>query len=134
MYYIKSRCLEPGIYHKHINLWLSKFSSNNLYLIDSHEFVEKPYEYLNDLQHFFELKTFLDYKNIMAFSEKKGFYCLKYNTTKPICLGPGKGRNYSNIDENSRKFLQMYYKKSNIVLKSLLKKNGYKIPSWLENS
>ena len=131
---IKSRCLKPGTYHKHISLWLSEFSSKNLYLIDADRFVEKPYEYLNDLQRFFELKTFIDYQNLLVFNEKKKFNCLKYNTTKPVCLGPGKGRNYSNIDENSRKYLQMYYKKPNILLKSLLKKNGYKIPSWLENN
>ena len=132
MNFIKLKCLVPGFYDKHLKVWLSEFSSKSLYLIDSEIFHTKPYYYLNELQHFFGLETFIDYRKIVVFNKEKGFYCIKLKNEKVKCLGPSKGRSYSSIDDDSRRYLKQYYKKENKLLKTLLTKFGFNIPLWLK--
>ena len=49
------------------------------------------------------------------------------------CLGKGKGRVYEEMDSESRKFLQEYYRLPNEALNKLLKRFGYNIPKWLKD-
>ena len=88
--------------------------------------------YLNKLQTFFGLNQFIDYTDKMVFHKKKKFFCLKSEKTIR-CLGSGKGRNYSKIDEDSVKFLEEYYKEPNEKLKDLLLEFGHHLPEWLRD-
>ena len=49
------------------------------------------------------------------------------------CLGKGKGRSYEEMDSQSRKYLQDYYRLNNEALLKLLKRFGYNIPQWLKD-
>ena len=48
-------------------------------------------------------------------------------------MGKGKGRVYEEMDSESRKFLQEYYRLPNEALNKLLKRFGYNIPKWLKD-
>ena len=132
LYKIKGRCLEPGNYYIHLKKWLKEFLSNQIYIVDAQTLRDEPYKCLNDLQNFFELKTFIDYREHLVFDQKKSFYCLKLSPTNVKCLGSGKGRKYSEMDENSYEFLKRYYLESNKKLRNLLKRYEYQIPEWLK--
>ena len=77
MYQLKLRCLTPGIYYKHLIQWLTEFSFKRIYLIDSEKFKAKPSYYLNKLQYFFELETFIDYRKLMVYNKKKKVFLHK---------------------------------------------------------
>ena len=110
--------------------WFDEFPKEQLFLINSELFKQKPYMYLNKLQTYFGLNKFIDYSEIMVLHENK--YCLKLG--KAIrCLGSGKGRNYSKVDDNSVQFLKGYYREPNEMLKNLLLNFGYDLPEWLNN-
>ena len=132
MYSIKNRCLDPGIYYKHLRRWLKEFLPRQLFFVDSETLKNDPFKCLNELQKFFGLRKIIDYRDLIVFSEKKSFYCLKIpNSMK--CLGYGKGRKYPDMDKESYEFLKKFYTEPNKRLKELLKRHGYEIPKWLDN-
>ena len=129
MYSLKQRCLKPGLYYMHLTQWFAEFSKEQIFLIDSELFKQKPYMYLNKLQPFFGLKKFIDYTHKLILHKNK--YCLILGKSVR-CLGAGKNRNYPKVDENSIKFLEEYYREPNEKLKDLLLNFGYDLPEWLE--
>ena len=134
LYKIKERCLDPGNYYKHLKRWLKEFLPKQIYLLDADTLRHEPYKCLNELQKFFELKKFIDYRQILVFDERKSFYCVKKSADKIKCLGSGKGRKYPEIDKNSYDYLKQYYLESNTKLKILLERHEYNIPEWLRNN
>lgn len=68
-----------------------------------------------------------------SFEDEKGFYCIKRSVGRPKCLGAGKGRvrQYGQVDEKSRAYLQQVFYTPNLALKHLLAQVGSPIPSWL---
>ena len=110
--------------------WFNEFSKEQIFLINSELFKQKPHLYLNVLQIYFGLNQHIDYSEKLVFHNNK--YCLKLENTIH-CLGPSKGRNYSKIDDNSIQFLKEYYRMPNEKLKFLLLNFGYDLPEWLIN-
>ena len=49
------------------------------------------------------------------------------------CLGKGKGRIYPPMRDESKKFLNEYYRLYNEDLFKLLDRLGYEIPNWLDD-
>ncbi len=131
---LKERCLDPGNYNKHLKRWLKEFPSKNIFLIDSDLFIKKPYQYLNRLQKFLNLKIFIDYSKKLVYDEKKSFFCINNDNSsikKNKCLGAGKGRKYADIDNKSIEFLNEFNLESNRRLKITLQKYDFEIPNWL---
>ena len=81
-----------------------------------------------------QINVFVDYKFLLKFSKKKGFFCpfdTKKNATK--CLGPSKGRKYAQIDAKSELFLKNFYKEPNKKFSNFLIKHAYSMPLWYKD-
>jgi heparan sulfate N-deacetylase/N-sulfotransferase NDST2 len=130
---LRRRCLQPGLYYKHIKQWLEHFSLNQIYLVDGELLVTEPYTVLNRLQKFLSLENIVDYKRILKYDKKKGFFCLNFEN-KNKCLGASKGRNYSALDDETRDYLMKFYRKPNHLFSKLLNKMNLKIPTWLNSN
>ena len=73
----------------------------------------------------------IDYRNILEYSPKKKFFCVKRKGWLK-CLGRNKGRQDNHlIDQKSRAFLDHFFKDPNQYLYQLLNKIKFKIPKWL---
>ena len=131
---LQSRCLEPGKYSAHLERWLNYYKSQAIHIIDGEELKYDPVSVMNRLQHFLNIKPFIDYSDKLKFDRKKGFFCrVSEDGGPPKCLGKGKGRQYPNMDAESQNFLRDYYRLSNEALLKLLNRLGYSIPDWLED-
>lgn len=133
MKFLRYKCLDPGLYSKHLKNWLKNFSSKQLVLVDGDLLKTKPYDCLNNLQKELSLPIKIDYRKILKFSKKKGFYCSFVNN-RMKCLGQSKGRYYAPLDLNSSKYLYNFYKNSNRDLYLLLRKYSFNIPGWLKEN
>lgn len=49
---LRLRCLEPGLYAKHLKNWLKQFSSKQIFLVDGDLLKRKPHLVMNQLQFF----------------------------------------------------------------------------------
>lgn len=131
---LQSRCLEPGKYSSHLERWLSYYKSQQLHIVDGEELKYDPVSVMNRLQHFLNIKPFIDFTDKLKFDRKKGFFCKAEDVgNSPRCLGKGKGRQYPNMDTESQNFLRDYYRLHNEALLKLLRRLGYSIPDWLED-
>lgn len=133
---LQARCLEPGRYVSHLERWLSYYKSQQLTIIDGEELVKDPVSVMDKLQYFLSVQPTIDYSKYLKFDAKKGFFCRVVDdgsrkVTK--CLGKGKGRSYEEMDSQSGKYLQEYYRLNNEALLKLLKRFGYNIPQWLKD-
>ena len=131
---LRNRCLEPGLYAKHMRYWLNEFPSRQLHMVDGSELKKRPHESMLKLQKFMKVKI-IDFKSLLVFSDKKMQFCLIESSENGRnackCLGVGKGRKYANIDDDSRNYLENFYIKANIDFYKLLKRRYFEIPSWL---
>ena len=102
-----------------------------MFVMDGEKLKKDPVKTMNHLQHFLNVKPIVDYKNLIKYDAKKGFFCpLKRGKIK--CLGKGKGRVYAPMEQESLKYLQDYYRLYNENLLKLLQRLGYAIPEWLK--
>lgn len=131
---LQRRCLDPGFYADHLERWLEYFPSRQIVVVDGEELVTNPIKVLHQLQENIELKHFHNYTDSLIYDNKKGFYCQKLPTGKVQCLGKGKGRDYSSMDDKSLLFLTKYYSESNKKLKRLLDELDKPIPIWLRDN
>jgi hypothetical protein len=133
---LRHRCLDPGLYVKHLRKWLFDFPAWQLLAIDGDELKTQPHLTMLKVQQFMLIDNVIDFQNLLIYSRKKKNYCLvnydshtNKNTTK--CLGASKGRKYPRIDSRSRSYLNAYFNKSNFELFKLLKRKKFQIPEWL---
>ena len=125
------RCLEPGKYASHLERWLQHYNTQQLYIVDGEELKSDPVNIMNKLQHFLNIQPIVDYRRLLKFDSKKGFYCpILHGKTK--CLGKGKGRIYPPMETETQKYLQNYYRLYNEHLLKLLRRLGYATPEWLK--
>lgn len=137
MIQLRDRCLQPGLYHKHLKNWLKHFSLENILILDGDVLKQKPYVSLDLVQKFLTLNKVINYEKRMVYDRKKGFYCMlvrkNINSKTPtkVCLGSSKGRIYDIIDDRSKTFLREFYSSSNRKFFKLLKEHKFDIPRWL---
>ncbi|XP_033123011.1 bifunctional heparan sulfate N-deacetylase/N-sulfotransferase 4-like [Anneissia japonica] len=129
---LRRRCLEPGKYAKHLDRWMSHYTSNQLLILDGELLKENPAGTMSKVQHFLHIKKQYDYFTHLKYDNKKGFYCQLLNSGRTKCLGNSKGRVYPQMDRESQSYLSQYYLSHNKDLKALLMKLGYRIPHWLK--
>ena len=110
------------------------FSLQAIHIVDGEEVKYDPVSVMNRLQHFLNIKPFVDFSDKLKFDRKKGFFCrVSEDGGPPKCLGKGKGRQYPAMDAESSAFLRDYYRLYNEALLKLLNRLGYSIPDWLED-
>lgn len=61
IFLLPCRCLNPGMYAKHIERWLDYFPASQLIIIDGEELRNDPVYIMNDLQKFLEIEPFYNY-------------------------------------------------------------------------
>lgn len=144
---LQSRCLDPGLYSKHMRDW----SKNTLLLVDGEKLRTHPDEVLNlfvrQIGLLFKQKSHsrtrhslpslplhtFNFTDHIEFDKRKGFFCKKRGARGDRrCLGSGKGRKYSEMSEWARDHLDTYYKVSNKELYDYMTYNKYRMPAWLD--
>ncbi|XP_065909201.1 bifunctional heparan sulfate N-deacetylase/N-sulfotransferase 4-like [Dysidea avara] len=128
---LKKHCLEPGIYHLHIQRWLEYYNRHQVHFVDGTRVITDPVKVLHDIQVFLKVADLMDYSQYIKFSKTKGFYCFTMKNEKQKCLGPGKGRHYPGMSSEARSLLQNYYKPHNQRLANLLHELKVPLPEWL---
>ncbi len=134
---LRSRCLEPGLYVKHMQKWLFEFPAWQVLAIDGNELKHQPHLTMLKIQQFMQVENVIDYKNLLKYSHKKKNFCVvsndsHTNTSVTKCLGASKGRKYPRIDSRSRSYLNEYFHKPNSEFYKLLKRKKFEIPQWLK--
>ncbi|ESN94414.1 hypothetical protein HELRODRAFT_107720 [Helobdella robusta] len=128
---LRNKCLLPGLYTSHLNKWKTHFNNSQLLIVDGENLVEDPISEMEKVQNFLKLQDKLDYSKLLKYNTKKGFFCPVTNGGKLKCLGSGKGRKYSPMDDKSKDFLKHFYKNSIEDLNDFLTNHGYSKPGWL---
>ncbi|MCL4125710.1 UNVERIFIED_CONTAM: hypothetical protein GTU68_025104 [Idotea baltica] len=128
---LKSKCLNPGMYAKNLERWLSFFSASQISIIDGEQLRNDPVQVMNNLQKFLFIEPFFNYTEHIRFDKRKGFFCQVTEEDRTKCLGRGKGRQYPAMDQEVEKHLKEFYKHPNIALEKLLVRLNYPVPSWL---
>lgn len=131
---LRSRCLSPGFYSQHLSRWLDFYPSRQIIIIDGEWFRLNPGAVLNRLQLLLRVQDPLDYHKVLVYDKSKGFYCQQPTDPKrkkPLCLGPGKGRKYTQMSADARLFLNRLYWPHNRQLARILNDIGQPLPNWL---
>lgn len=129
---LRNRCLLPGVYVQHLQRWLEYFPAKQIFIIDGERLKSNPIAVMNNVQRFLQIQPHFNYSNQLRYDSKKGFYCQVTAENKTHCLGRGKGRQYTPMNETTINILQQFYKKHNVALSKLLNKHKFRIPDWLE--
>lgn len=135
---LRTRCLDPGNYFKHLRRWLNTFPLSQIRLVDGSRLKTNPIALLDEFQRSLPLddtqRDVLNYTGLVEFSQQKGQYCVRERgKNKTRCLGVSKGRQYERMDEPSRVYLRQLYTEPNKRLYKLLSSKSLPIPVWLEN-
>lgn len=105
--------VQVGEYDRHFKNWLKFFPLEQLLIVDGGNFIANPFEELQKVEKFLELKSYFQ-KSQFYYSKEKGFYCWKTRRkTEPQCLGDKKGRSHPHVTEDVIAKLKNYYKSSN---------------------
>lgn len=130
---LRNKCLNPGMYAKHIERWLDYFPASQLTIIDGEELRNDPVSIMNDLQRFLNIEPFYNYTEHLRYDKRKGFFCQVIEEDKTKCLGRGKGRIYPPMNESEAKVLKDFYQSYNVALEKLITRLEYSVPTWLED-
>ncbi|XP_064423045.1 bifunctional heparan sulfate N-deacetylase/N-sulfotransferase 1 [Latimeria chalumnae] len=128
---LQNRCLIPGWYATHIGRWLKYYHSSQILILDGQLLKTDPAAVMDKVQRFLGLAKVLNYRRILTFDPKKGFWCQLVEGGKTKCLGKSKGRKYPEMDSDSRAFLREYYRDQSVELSKLLYKTGQPLHMWL---
>uniref|UniRef100_A0A8C1YBB6 Bifunctional heparan sulfate N-deacetylase/N-sulfotransferase 1 n=1 Tax=Cyprinus carpio TaxID=7962 RepID=A0A8C1YBB6_CYPCA len=128
---LQKRCLAPGWYATHLSRWLRHYHHDQILVVDGQTLKTDPASVMEKTQTFLGLENRVDYRKILAFDPKKGFWCQLLDGGETKCLGKSKGQRYADMDIQSQVFLRSYYRDANIQLSKLLYKTAQVLPGWL---
>ena len=115
--------VQVGEYGRHLKNWLNYFPLEQLLIVDGGNFISNPFEELQRVENYLELKPYFQ-KSQFYFSEEKGFYCWKTRRKgEPQCLGEKKGRSHPAVSDDVIQKLKDYYRSSNKEFNHLAQKN-----------
>ena len=123
----KKTCLIPGLYQKYLLRWYNQFSSKSIYLIEFDSFKTNPHDHLHNLQKFLGLQNIISHEAILAYNIEKSIFTLN----KSNSFNETENKLHLQIDPNSKKYLERYYKEPNKKLKKLLSDLNHDLPTWL---
>ena len=137
------------MYARHLQRWFERYSGKQLIVLDGNKLKTDPIPLMNRLQKQLHVEKYYDYRKLIKFDEKKGFFCPLQNG-KTHCLGKSKvkitnsfdlilasrlmffqGRRYEEMDTKSRSYLDDIFAAENSRLKELLEKHSKVLPEWL---
>ncbi|RXG57536.1 Bifunctional heparan sulfate N-deacetylase/N-sulfotransferase [Armadillidium vulgare] len=101
---LKNKCLNPGMYAKHLERWLSYFPAPQVSIIDGEELRNDPVTVMNNLQKFLTIEPFYNYTEHLS---EKDFTVSDHLRIKLNVLEGEKGV-LSSMKENEEKFLKEY--------------------------
>ncbi|KAM3835190.1 bifunctional heparan sulfate N-deacetylase/N-sulfotransferase 2 [Vipera latastei] len=128
---LQSRCLNPGLYSKHLERWLTYFPTGQILIVDGQELRHSPFSIMDNIQRFLGITPLLNYTQALKYDDAKGFWCQLLDGGKTKCLGKSKGRKYPEMDSSSRMFLADFYHEHNMELSKLLNTLRQPLPTWL---
>ena len=138
---LRRRCLDPGVYHKHLRRWLIHFSARQLHIVDGEALRTRPAQLMHELQRFAGLsgERVLDYARLLEYDAQKRFFCFRrglrgLSEPKRRCLGSSKGRRYPPMAHETRALLRAFYTEHNALLLHMLKRYRLNVPGWLESN
>ena len=132
---LRHRCLDPGLYHKHILNWLSYFNADDILFVDGAVVSNTPLKAVSQVLNFANISfSETDLTESLRFDTKKGYFCPVDTVGKTNCLGPGKGRIYDPMSPEEITFLKMFYSSPNERLRELLLRLSRPLPDWLLNT
>lgn len=127
---LRNRCLLPGFYSSHLSRWLDFYPSRQIIIIDGQWFRTNPSAVLNKLQTMLRLESQVDYRKLLYYEPRKGFYCQRIHR-RSHCLGVSKGRRYEPMSADARLYLNRLYYGHNRQLARILIDIGQPLPAWL---
>uniref|UniRef100_A0A8C1Y6E0 Bifunctional heparan sulfate N-deacetylase/N-sulfotransferase 1 n=1 Tax=Cyprinus carpio TaxID=7962 RepID=A0A8C1Y6E0_CYPCA len=107
------------------------YACYQILVVDGQTLKTDPASVMEKTQTFLGLENRVDYRKILAFDPKKGFWCQLLDGGETKCLGKSKGQRYADMDIQSQVFLRSYYRDANIQLSKLLYKTAQVLPGWL---
>ncbi|XP_078578730.1 LOW QUALITY PROTEIN: bifunctional heparan sulfate N-deacetylase/N-sulfotransferase 2-like [Branchiostoma floridae x Branchiostoma japonicum] len=128
---LKNRCLNPGKYAVHLEMWLNHYPASQLLILDGDQLRTDPVSTMWKTQKFLKVKPHFDYDSHLRYDPSKGFYCQVMPNGKTKCLGRSKGRHYPPMEADTEKFLSNYYLPYNVELSKLLTRLAQQLPDWL---
>lgn len=128
---LQHHCLDPGLYAFHIENWMEYVSPKQIIIVDGEKLKDNPAEVMYWMQRWLGIKQVKDYKKMLKFDKKKGFFCQVQENGRNKCLGKSKGRKYPEMEQKTREYLDHYYREPNKRLYALLDEMDKPKPSWL---
>ena len=128
---LRIRCIEPGLYHKHITNWLKYFTADMILFLDGGSIAKDPVSVTRQVVEFMNISVGTELNTSVRFEANKGFFCPVSENGESKCLGPGKGRVYESISPKEYLYLKNVYSASNDRLKELLIRLNRLLPDWL---
>jgi len=101
-----------GCYVQSLRKWMELFSPDQLYVNTLENWIQHPFDVMNDIQEFLSLDP-IDYSQI-ARQNKRGFWVIKGRPSK------GNQKPYPPMNVEDREALDAYYKPWNKLLKAML--------------
>ena len=77
------------MYARHLQRWFERYSGKQLIVLDGNKLKTDPIPLMNRLQKQLHVEKYYDYRKLIKFDEKKGFFCPLQNG-KTHCLGKSK--------------------------------------------
>ncbi|KAK6290865.1 hypothetical protein J4Q44_G00387350 [Coregonus suidteri] len=127
---LQNRCLTPGLYHTHLERWLTHYPVNQLVVLDGQQLRRDPAAVMDEVQKFLGVTPHYNYSQTLTFDQQKGFWCQLSEEGKTKCLW-SEGQKYPPMEPEARSYLSRYYREHNIDLSKLLHRLGQPLPSWL---
>ena len=128
---LRSRCIDPGLYHKHIVNWLKYFTADKILFLDGQAITTEPVSVLRQVVEFLNISVRSELSSSLRFERKKGYFCPVSKEGKSQCLGSGKGRVYDPISPEEQLYLRNVFSAANERLKELLIRLNRQLPDWL---
>ena len=97
-----------SLYDVHYQRWLQYFDSKRILVVDGDQLIKNPITELVKIEEYLRLKPYFT-PDKLYYNETKGFYCWKGKNNQSKCLGSAKGRNHSDISEDTKTKLKLFF-------------------------
>ncbi|CAH1777452.1 unnamed protein product, partial [Owenia fusiformis] len=106
--------ITDSIYVLHFAKWIQMFPRENILLLDSGNFVKKPWEEMHKVEKFIGIDSFFTRSRYSPNPEKPQFHCIKFDDRDKVrCSGRSKGRPHPKVSNNTTERLKNLFKAYN---------------------
>lgn len=93
---LASKTIYVSMYDDHFKRWLEVFPRDQIFIIDSSDFVANPFQEIVKVEKFLNIESFFK-EEMFVFNTTKGFYCWRRPGQADLCQGSDKGRPHPDI-------------------------------------